>query len=113
MTAPVVLEGAGEVWSMSFVLPSKYIENDKEPPSPLDTRVTICKVPEKTVAVKTFSGYLMSKKTDNMKQIVLDTVKNNEQYSLKGPSPVWEEYGYNSPFTIPSFRTNEVTLLLE
>ena len=58
--------GAGEgQWRMSFVLPAKYNE---DAPLPVDSAVSIRRVPAKKVAVAVFSGFV----TD-------DEVKRREQ----------------------------------
>lgn len=44
--------GEGQ-WRMSFVLPAKYNEG---PPNPIDSSVTIRRIPAKKVAVAVFSG---------------------------------------------------------
>ena len=116
MTAPVVLDKTADaVLTMSFILPSKYIEGGKEPPVPTDSRVKIERMPSKVVAVKTFSGYLMSSKGEAMKQLVLEEVKKSdyEMEQKDAESVLFEEYGYNAPFTLPMFRTNEVALQLK
>lgn len=116
MTAPVVLDNpSGTVLTMSFILPSKYIENDKQPPVPTDSRVKIERVPGKLMAVKTFSGFLMSSRAEKMKQVVLKQIENSKYEAIHSAEekPIFEEYGYNAPFTIPMFRTNEVALQLK
>ncbi|CAJ1434836.1 unnamed protein product [Effrenium voratum] len=55
MTAPVVM-GSGSERTMSFILPSKYMDAGQAPPQPLDSRVTIEKVPARLALVSTFSG---------------------------------------------------------
>jgi hypothetical protein len=61
-----VQRGAGEgQWRMSFVLPAKYNE---DAPLPVDSGVSIRRVPAKKVAVAVFSGFV----TD-------DEVKRREQ----------------------------------
>jgi hypothetical protein len=54
MTAPVVQQADGAGWKVAFVVPSIYGWHDA--PEPVDSRVSLRLVPERTVAVVRFSG---------------------------------------------------------
>jgi len=118
MTAPVVTENSSgnKDMKMSFILPSKFIKNGRTPPTPMNPAVKIEKVPAETVAVKTFSGFLwMSRCERKVKQLIED-LKILGKYGFvtdKEGNPIWTARGYNAPFVIPCFRTNEVTVKVQ
>ncbi|KAG8376983.1 hypothetical protein BUALT_Bualt09G0121000 [Buddleja alternifolia] len=109
MTAPVVTQGGGgELVSMTFILPSKYVKAE-EAPRPVDERVVIREEGEKKYGVVRFSG------------VARDEVVANKVEKLKG---CLERDGfkvagdfllarYNPPWTLPPFRTNEVMIPVE
>mmetsp|Transcript_8846 Transcript_8846/g.12433 ORF Transcript_8846/g.12433 Transcript_8846/m.12433 type:complete len:242 (+) Transcript_8846:80-805(+) len=119
MTAPVVMSGEGESldWSMSFILPSKYIKSGKQPPCPTDKRVKIIRVDSRTMAVKRFSGIMTKSRSEEIAQEVVDIVKSQmttrDIVTNDSGKPAWECMGYNPPFTLPCFRTNEVGVLVK
>merc|ERR1712166_85324 len=61
MTAPV-LSSAND---MRFVLPKKF-KTKEDAPQPTDTRVELIDVPERMVAVKTFSGLISMDQSETM-----------------------------------------------
>ena len=114
MTAPVVME---ESKTMSFILPSKYIEASEEPPKPLDARVRLEKIPGRVALVSTFSGFSSPEKArPHMKECV---ARIREASAVEfvidemTKEPKWEFFGYNPPFTLPWCRTNEVAIYLK
>jgi hypothetical protein len=54
MTAPVVQAADGSEWRVAFVVPAEF--SWETVPQPVDSRVTLRLVPERTVAVIRFSG---------------------------------------------------------
>ena len=60
MTAPVLSNN-----DMSFVLPKKF-KTKEDAPQPTDTRVELIDVPERMVAVKTFSGLVSMDQSETM-----------------------------------------------
>jgi len=118
MTAPVTLQEGQVDWTMSFFLPaSKYLDQGKLPPKPLDERISISKKEPYIVAVKTFSNVLNTKRTDENVAAALETLRHNageyEIVKTKDGKPSWEVFGYNSPFVLPCYRTNEIAVQLE
>lgn len=112
MTTPVIMEIEGDTAvgkSMSFVLP-KDVPADSAP-RPLTNDVTVREVPSELVAAREFTGFA----TDREVQLQLSALR------LAIASAGWEEADssvskdekyrllqYNSPFTLPWVRRNEV-----
>jgi len=104
-------------WSMTFILPSKFIKNGKEPPTPLNPAVRIMKMAPRKMAVKQFSWNLnqtsISKNLDEALE-ELKAQKDTKYEVLRDAqgNAAYEVFGYNSPFTLPWTKTNEVGILL-
>jgi hypothetical protein len=132
MTAPVVLTSADSLaqqtgrsaqagdaginWTMSFVLPSsRFVAGGEVPPRPTDPRVRVSKLPPVTKAVLGYSWFISTERNEAMKAELLAAVREAKRaVKLNGKGePIWEVLGYNSPFTLPWTRTNEVTVLLD
>ena len=107
MTGPVIQQKKGKSWTMEFVLPSKY--NKLQPPEPLDSEVSIFKVPGYRAAAISYSGNLREEKYNTKIKELLDIV------NLKGLQPIGEPFsaGYNPPWTIPFLKRNEVLIVIE
>ena len=119
MTAPVVMTDASQMAgkTMSFILPSKYLKNQEQPPKPMDARVKIERIPGRIALVTTFSGFSGPEKAKDMASNLIDHVRTaypGIKFVLDEAtqSPKWEYFGYNPPFTLPCFRTNEVALYI-
>ena len=105
MTAPVFLdqtESTSE--AMSFVLPTNF--SIQTAPIPSDPSVKLERITDYTVASITFSGLLRQKNIEKHKQRLEDWIKQNN-FKVSGPA---KAAGYNSPFTLPPFRRNEVLI---
>ncbi|OPX74580.1 MAG: SOUL heme-binding protein [Methanoregulaceae archaeon PtaU1.Bin059] len=98
MTSPVI---SGEE-VMSFVMPLEYTEASL--PEPLDSRITVRKVPERTIATIRFSGTAEEKTVREMTARLL-SVLEQEKITVIG-SPFLMRY--NSPWTPGFLRRNEV-----
>ncbi|KAA8494611.1 Heme-binding-like protein [Porphyridium purpureum] len=116
MTAPVVMEGASTTspdgqskgkGEMTFLLPAKYTLETA--PVPTDPRVRIHEVPERTLAVKTFSGSFAKDVQESMAQQLKEEL-DAAKIKITG---AWGGQGYNPPFTLPFLRTNEVFFPVE
>lgn len=83
MTSPVIQKKIGKSWIMEFVLPSKY--NTIQPPEPLDTDVSIVKVPGYRAAAISYSGNLREEKYNTKIKELLDIVE------LKGLQSIGEQ----------------------
>ena len=102
MTAPVLQEGGGEEWSMSFVMPESVTEANA--PIPNDEQVNLIKVPGKRVAVLKYRGSVTEE---------IISQKGNELLAWldsQGYRPTSEirSARYDPPWTIPALRRNEV-----
>ena len=110
MTAPVTMAQSEDgVWTMAFSMPSSYTMDTL--PKPLDKRVTLVQVPQRTVAVFEFSGFFDNE--DNRsegRRVLSHWLKNNPSYRAVG-RPFYA--GYDPPFTLPFLRRNEVLLTIE
>ena len=101
MTAPVVQKPMGEVWAVSFILPSGISAEDAPLPS---GDVSLVTEPARLMASLRFSGVWSDTRftaaSERLKQWV-----ESEGLSVEGPF----EYGYyNDPFTPAFLRRNEV-----
>ena len=103
MTAPVLSEKG----SIAFIMPEGFTL--KTTPEPLDDRVKIVEVPERTVAALRFSGRwsdsVFKKKTEDL----LVEIKNA---GLKTSGQVFS-MRYNGPYTPWFLRRNEVAVQVE
>ena len=108
MTAPVLSSGKSEKSEarrgapMAFVLPSCY-SSINDAPKPTDPRVVLEEIPERLVAVRTFSGLTSVKKATPMAE-AMRALLVSEGFNCKS----WSLARYNPPFTIPFLRTNEI-----
>jgi hypothetical protein len=105
MAVPVIqdlkLQSEGK-YVVSFVVPSKYTMDSV--PLPKDSRVTIRQIPEKTMAVREYSGTWSEKNYRENEKILFDTLKKNglEQTG----DPIYARY--NPPWWPWFLRRNEV-----
>ncbi len=104
MTAPVLQEGTGDQWRMTFVMPDELTESTA--PKPNDDQVTVKNLPGKRVAALKYSGSVSAE---------IITEKGNElqtwldERGYKAISPV-RSARYDPPWTLPMFRHNEVQI---
>ena len=114
MTAPVVSEQIAmtapvlsETGSIAFIMPEGFTHETT--PEPLDERVKIVEIPERTVAALRFSGRwsdsVFKKKTEDL----LVEIKNA---GLKTAGQVFS-MRYNGPYTPWFMRRNEVAVQVE
>ncbi|KAJ0027829.1 hypothetical protein Pint_35263 [Pistacia integerrima] len=111
MTAPVVTTGGGDekkMVTMQFILPDKYTKAE-EAPQPVDERVVIREEGERKYAVVRFGGVA----TDEVVEEKVDKLKKSlerDGFKITGEFLLAR---YNPPWTLPSFRTNEVMIPVE
>ena len=106
MTAPVVTGGGGgAAVMMRFVLPSKY-GTAEEAPKPVDERVGIKEEGERVYAVVKFSGVATESVVQEKVRRLRESLERDGR-AVTGPHLLAR---YNPPWTLPSFRTNEVLL---
>ncbi len=133
MTAPVIMRysnhvqntiaggerkdsNSEEVLSMSFVLPSKYIKQNRTPPTPLNKCIQISRVASRRMAVKRFSGYLTRDVATLVFQEMYIKLSQARDVKVKKNAsgiPVWESMAYNAPYVPPEQRTNEIAVWLQ
>ncbi|GBG89810.1 hypothetical protein CBR_g49661 [Chara braunii] len=94
--------------SMMFILPSKYTSLDMVP-KPTDPRVTIVELPRRKLAVIRFSGIARKEVSQEKEEQLLQAVAKAGFKVAGKPSLML----YNPPFTLPMFRTNEVSVAVE
>jgi SOUL heme-binding protein len=102
MTAPVSMQESSGKWRMYFVMPSKYTLETL--PAPNNAEVKLREVPAKKFAVVRFSGFAGEEKTAKKTEELLTWLEGKQ---IK-PSGVPELARYNSPWTLPFLRRNEV-----
>jgi hypothetical protein len=104
MTAPVNQEKVGEKWRFTFLMPSSYTLETL--PEPLDSRVTLTKVPERLMAALKYSGTWSKSRYEEKKTQLM------EQLEKRGLKQVGEPIyaRYNPPFTPWFLRRNEVLI---
>jgi hypothetical protein len=102
MTAPVQQTPSDEGWLIAFVVPSEFDQDTV--PQPTNPQVTIREVPEQLMAVLTYSGRWTENNQSEHRQLLLNTL------AAAGVEVVGEPVSaaYNSPFTLPFMRRNEV-----
>lgn len=98
MTSPVIsVEGA-----MSFVMPQTYTEISL--PEPLDSRISLVKVPERTIAIIRFSGSADENTVREMTRRLLAVLEHERITVIESPFLM----RYNHPWTPGFLRRNEV-----
>jgi effector-binding domain-containing protein len=103
MTAPVL----SDTGSIAFIMPEGYtIETT---PEPIDDRVKIVEVPERTVAALRFSGRWSNSIFKKKSEELLAEIENA---GLKVAGQVFS-MRYNGPFTPWFLRRNEVAVAVE
>ena len=110
MTAPVInskkIEMTAPVLStdnyMAFVMPSYYDETTI--PKPVDSNVKIRVQPKRKLAVIRFGGYSNYKKIKKYTDLILNELNINK-IKVKGEILLLR---YNSPFSLPFMRRNEL-----
>ena len=102
MTAPVTTTTAGEQTTYTFVMERKY--SMETLPVPNDERIRIREVPERTMAVRRYSGRWTEEKYQQNETAL------REALSAQGIQIISEPIlaRYNSPFSLPVLRRNEV-----
>ena len=102
MTVPVTQEIKNENMTMQFYLPSKF--NKDNAPKPVDSEVKILTIEGGYYAVIEYSGRSSDKNFLKNKDILEKVLKQDNLLVLSPPIRA----SYNSPFTLPILKRNEV-----
>lgn len=102
MTAPVAQSAANGGYLVSFVIPARYTLDTV--PLPADPRIRIREVHAEVVAVLRYRGTWSVRRYQEREQELLDML-SAQGLEPAGP-PRWARY--NSPFSLPPLRRNEV-----
>jgi len=104
MTAPVGQQKAGDLWAVSFVMPSSY--RMETLPIPDDPLVTLREVPARRIAAVRYSGFWSEENyTENRSKLAAWI---QEQGLAAVGEPIWARY--NAPFVPWFMRRNEVLI---
>lgn len=104
MTTPVLETGDQ---AMMFFLPSQFTADNA--PKPTHPKVTLVSVPVRTIAAKTYSGYRSDRKLNRHTDTLMRVLKSSKYQVTGQPNSL----GYDSPFTLPFKRRNEVIVTVE
>lgn len=107
MTVPVTQSSSDGKMIMRFFLPKQY--STQNAPDPDDKRVKIIDLPEEYFAVISYSGFASDSNFEKHSKTLEATMKQGGLVA-KGP-PL--KATYNSPFTLPFLRRNEVMFPLK
>jgi len=107
MTSPVQQQLTDEVWTISFVMPSKY-SIDKLP-KPNNDRVRLREVPPKKFVVVQFSGTNSDENIEKHKKLLMKYIASNQIKTVG----TFKYAFYDPPWTLPIMRRNEVMLEIE
>ena len=102
MTVPVTQEIKNENMTMQFYLPSKF--NKDNAPKPVDSELKILTIEGGYYAVIEYSGRSSDKNFLKNKDILEKALKQDNLLVLSPPIRA----SYNSPFTLPILKRNEV-----
>ena len=102
MTVPVTQENKNGNMTMQFYLPSKF--NKDNAPKPVDSEVKILTIEGGYYAVIEYSGRSSDKNFLKNKDILEKALKQDNLLVLSPPIRA----SYNSPFTLPILKRNEV-----
>jgi len=106
MTAPVRMNLSEKGAAMSFVMPSKYNENNL--PKPNDEGIHIHESTPQYVAVISFGGYANDEKINLHKDKILEILRERNIKVIGD----YTFLGYNAPYQMIA-RTNEIAIPIE
>jgi hypothetical protein len=104
MTAPVITSNKENKLKMSFIMPSEYTL--KTLPKPASSKVKIETLSSRKLAVLRFTGFTPKSKVTKLQNKLISTLKENKIKIKSEPFLM----RYNSPWSIPFLRRNEVAV---
>lgn len=107
MTAPVFMDESADAALMSFVMPADFTLETT--PKPINPDVLISELKDYKVAAIQFSGTLSASNVEKHTTVLTNWITANGYTAISGPLKA----GYNSPFTLPMMRRNEVLIEVE
>jgi hypothetical protein len=107
MTAPVFMNESEDTALMSFVMPAGFTLETT--PKPTNPDVIISELKDYKVAAIQFSGTLSNSNVEKHTAVLKNWIAANGYTAISGALKA----GYNSPFTLPMMRRNEVLIEVE
>ena len=93
-------------WTIGFVLPHDY--TIETAPRPKNELIEILEISGHSVGAVRFTGSFDNEAAEKKRKLLAEWLENKQQEHLND----WKMAGYNPPWTIPSFRRNEVIVTL-
>ena len=109
MTAPVTQQpgAAPGTYVVQFTMPSKYTLQTL--PQPNDAQVRLRQLPDRLVAVRAYGGGWSLARYDTELAALLEAMQRDGLVAIGAPQ--WARY--NSPFSLPFMRRNEIWLEID
>jgi hypothetical protein len=109
MTAPVTLQpgAAPGTYVVQFTMPAKYALATL--PKPNDARVRLRQLPDRLVAVRAYAGGWSLARYDTELAALREAMRRDGLVAISAPQ--WARY--NSPFSLPFMRRNEIWLEID
>jgi hypothetical protein len=107
MTVPVQQQFFGDVWQISFVMPSEY--SLATLPKPNNEAVKISQIPAKQFIATKFSGTSSNDNIAKHEKKLLQYIQKNKIPTRGSPKYAF----YNPPWTLPFMRQNEIMMEID
>ncbi|MDE3080964.1 MAG: heme-binding protein [Paracoccaceae bacterium] len=107
MTTPVTQTGSADSWTITFGMPAVWTRDSL--PKPKDDRIRFREVPAERLAAIRFSGWPTQGSLDRHARTLRDELAKMGEHPEGAPFYMF----YDSPFTLPWNRRNEVALRLK
>ena len=107
ITVPVAQSGGGDLWTVRFMMPSRYGLGTL--PAPKDGRIRFIEVPAERQVVLRFSGFPGEARLAGQVAALRSWAEAKGLRLTEGP----HYYFYDAPMTLPWNRRNEVAFTIE
>ena len=113
----MLINAGSDKHTMMFLLPASKYASIEQAPKPSNPNVRLETLPARLTAVRTFSGNLRaSRARENLELLLADLRRDG--WTARAPAGRadgvdWQAAGYNAPFVLPWFKTNEVHVSLD